>query len=77
MTQSKMTRVRHPDPSMELWIDLNEIILMERYTPPPSMLIQLNEHVPKTAIVLRNGKVYACMETPEELNAMRGVTIRV
>tara|TARA_R110000868_G_C10911012_1_gene764964 strand:+ start:1183 stop:1422 length:240 start_codon:yes stop_codon:yes gene_type:complete len=51
-----------------LWIDPSEIVIMERYEPPKSIIINPNQ--PKnarTALVFRMGKVIGVQETPEEI----------
>ena len=58
----------HPEPNYEFWIDPTEIVVMERYTKPVSMLIQMNDDRPNvTALVLKNGKIMSCMETPGQI----------
>jgi len=63
-----MIQLTHPEPNYEFWIDAMEITVMERYTRPPSMLITMNDDRPNvTAIVLKNGKIMSCKETPAEI----------
>lgn len=58
----------HPEPNYEFWIDPTEIVVMERYTKPASMLIQMNDDRPNvTALVLKNGKIMSCKETPGQI----------
>jgi hypothetical protein len=64
-------KLTHSDPNFELWVDLSEIIMIERYNRPKSTIITMNDDRPEvTAIVLRNGKTYACKETPDEIRAL-------
>jgi hypothetical protein len=67
-----LVSVTHPEEGFELWIDLDEIIVMERYTRKKSSILTLADDRPEvTAIVLKGGKTMACKETPAELIAMR------
>jgi hypothetical protein len=67
----------HPEPNYEFWIDPNEIVVMERYTRPVSMLITMQDDKPNvTALVLKSGKVMSCKETPSQIMAIvKGATI--
>jgi len=63
-----MIQLTHPEPNYEFWIDASEIVVMERYTKPVSMLIQMNDDRPTvTALVLKNGKIMSCKETPGQI----------
>jgi len=63
-----MIQLTHPEPNYEFWIDSDEIVVMERYTKPVSMLITMNEDRPNvTALVLKSGKVMSCKETPAQI----------
>jgi hypothetical protein len=67
-----LARVTHPEEGFDLWIDLDEIIVMERYMKKKSAILTLADDRPEvTAIVLKGGKTMACKETPDELMAMR------
>lgn len=69
-----LTKLTHPQPHFDLWIDLDEVIVMERYDPPKTTLItDQNERLRVTALVLRSGKTLSCKETPTEIEALRGV----
>ncbi len=65
-----LIKLTHPEPNYELWVDSDEIIVMERYTRPVSMLIQMDERPPVTALVLKSGKTMACKETPAQIHAL-------
>lgn len=66
-----LVKVTHPDSNYELLIDLREVVIMERYNHPKSIIITQNSDKPSvTALVLRNGKTIACKETPDELMAL-------
>jgi hypothetical protein len=63
-----MIQLTHPEPNYEFWIDSMEIVVMERYTKPASMIITMNEDRPNvTALVLKSGKVMSCKETPSQI----------
>lgn len=61
--------VTHPEDNYELWIDMNEVVVMERYMRKKSsaILTLADDRPDVTAIVLKNGKTMACKETPTEL----------
>jgi hypothetical protein len=64
----KLIQLTHPEPNYEFWLDPDEIVVMERYTKPVSMLITMNDDRPNvTAIVLKNGKIMSCKETPTQI----------
>lgn len=66
-----LIQLTHPEPNYELWIDYDDIVVMERYTRPPSMLITMqDDRPPVTAIVLKSGKTLACKETPGQIIQM-------
>jgi hypothetical protein len=63
-----MIQLTHPEPNYEFWVDYDEIVVMERYTKPASMLIQMNDDRPNvTALVLKNSKIMSCKETPSQI----------
>jgi len=63
-----MIELTHPEANYEFWIDPVEIIVMERYTKPKSVIITANDDRPNvTALVLKSGKVMSCKETPTEI----------
>jgi hypothetical protein len=63
-----LIQLTHPEPNYEFWIDPSEIVVMERYTRPASMLITMNDDRPNvTALVLKNGKIMSCKETPGQI----------
>ena len=65
-----LIQLTHPDPNYELWIDPSEIIVMERYNRPKSLILTMqDDRPPVTALVLKSGKTMACMETPSEIRA--------
>ena len=59
----------HPEDNYELWIDPNEIVVMERYVRKKSsaILTLADDRPDVTALVLKNGKTMACKETPKEI----------
>jgi hypothetical protein len=63
-----LIQLTHPEPNYEFWIDPSEITVMERYNRPSSMLITMNDDRPNvTALVLKNGKIMSCKETPGQI----------
>lgn len=63
-----LIKLTHPDPSFELWIDPAEIIVMERYSRPKSVILTMNDDRPDvTALVLKSGRTMSCKETPDEI----------
>lgn len=66
-----LTKLTHPEPNYELWVNLDDIVIMERYTHPQSVIITTNTDKPSvTALVMKNGKTMACKETPAEIMSM-------
>jgi len=66
-----MIELTHPEPNYELWVDAMDIVVMERYTKPKSIIITANDERPNvTALVLKSGKIISCMETPSEIMAI-------
>lgn len=66
-----MIQLTHPEQNYELWVDAMDIVVMERYTKPISMLITMNGDLPDvTALVLKSGKVLSCKETPSKIMAI-------
>jgi hypothetical protein len=67
-----LTRVTHAEDGYDLWIDLDEIIVMERYTRKKSSILTLADDRPEvTGLVLKGGKTLSCKETPDELMALK------
>jgi hypothetical protein len=63
-----LIQLSHPDTNYEFWIDPSEIVVMERYTKPVTMLITMNDDRPNlTALVMKNGKIMSCKETPAQI----------
>ena len=52
-------------PSLDVYIDLNDITFMEREKRPETQMILPNEKDYYTKVCLKNGKVVAVIETPE------------
>lgn len=62
-----LIKLTHPEPNYELWIETDEIIVMERYNKPDSILIKLDDKPSVTALVLKSGRVMSCIETPIQI----------
>jgi hypothetical protein len=63
-----MIQLTHPEPNYEFWIDAMEIVVMERYNRPQSIIITTNDDRPNvTALVLKSGKIMSCKETPGQI----------
>jgi hypothetical protein len=66
-----LIKLTHPEPSYELWLDPTEIIVMERYNRPKSLILTMqDDRPPVTALVLKSGRTMSCMETPDEIMAI-------
>ena len=65
-----LIKLTHPEPNYEFWIDYTEIIVLERYNRPDSLLIKMDEKPSVTALVLRNGKILSCKETPAQIQGI-------
>ena len=58
----------HPEANYELWIDFYDIVVMERYQKPQTVILTMNSEKPDvTALVLKSGKVLSCKETPTQI----------
>ena len=69
-----LVQLTHPEPNYEFWIDPSEIIMMERYNRPNSIIItQQGEKPSVTALVMKNGKTVACKETPDQILKLMGL----
>lgn len=67
-----LVKLTHPQQHFDLWIDLDEIVVMERYDPPKTQIItEQNDRPRVTALVLRSGKTLSCKETPEQINLIK------
>ena len=63
-----LIQLTHPEPNYEFWVDAMEIVVMERYNRPPSIIITAQDDRPNvTALVLKSGKIMSCKETPTEI----------
>lgn len=63
-----LIELTHPEPNYELWVDPSDIVVMERYMKPKTVIITANQDRPDvTALVLKSGKTMACKETPMEI----------
>ena len=63
-----LVNLTHPEENFELWVEYEEIVVMERYNKPNSIILTLNDDRPNvTALVLKSGKTIACKETPTQI----------
>lgn len=62
-----MIQLTHPEPNYEFWLDPSEIVLMERYNKPSTTILTMDERPSVTALVLKNGKIVSCKETPAQI----------
>jgi len=69
-----LIQLTHPEPNYEFWIKSTEIVVMERYNRPQSAILTMNDDRPNvTALVMKNGKIMSCKETPSQIiNIMNG-----
>lgn len=66
-----LIKLTHPLPDYEFWINFEEIVVMERYNKPKSIIIQASDGNPDvTALVLKSGKIMSCKETPTKIMEM-------
>lgn len=52
-------------PGLDVWIDLSDIVYMEREKRPDTLLVLPNEKDFYTKLALKSGKVIAVVETPD------------
>lgn len=62
-----LLKLTHPLPDYELWIDVNEILCMERKFKPKTTLVTLDDTPEQTIIALKGGKHISCIETPQQI----------
>lgn len=63
-----LIKLTHPEPNYELWIDFDDIVVMERYNRPTTTILTMNDDRPNvTAVVLKSGKTMAVKETPDQI----------
>jgi len=61
-----LTKLTHPTPDHELWVDLSDVVSIERKNEPPkSSIIRVDESPAGTRLTLTSGKQIICMDTPE------------
>lgn len=72
-----LIKLTHPEPNYELWIESDEIVVLERYNKAESILIKLDDTPTVTAIVLRSGRIMSCKETPEQIMSMSNLIERL
>ena len=67
-----LIELTHPEDNYEFWIDPSEIVVMERYVKKKSssILTMIDDKPDVTALVLKNGKIMSCKETPREIFAL-------
>jgi hypothetical protein len=65
-----LLKLTHPELNYELYVESEEIVVMERYNRPESVLIRPDEKPIQTALVLKSGRIIACKETPGQIHAM-------
>jgi len=63
-----LIKLMHPLDTHDLWVDVNEIVVMERKKKIKSSIIQPDDEVPEiTVVVLKMGKTITCLESCEEI----------
>lgn len=72
-----LIQLTHPEPNYELWVDIDDVVVMERYVRPQSIILQLDERPAVTALVLKSGKTMACKETPAEIREIVMTTLQL
>lgn len=62
-----LLKLTHPEPNYELYVDSEEIVVMERFNRPDTLILRPDEKPIQTALVLKSGRIIACKETPAEI----------
>ena len=45
-----LIKLTHPEPNYELWVDFDDIVVMERYNRPQSMILTMNDDRPNANV---------------------------
>lgn len=73
MNLSRLTHFLNPN--IELWVDLNEIVYIERHHKIKTSLLTTKDDEPEfTSMVLKNNRIVTCLETPEEIFKLHAET---
>lgn len=65
-----LTKLNHPHG--EVWVNLKEVIHMERENRPNTTLVLANEKEYFTLLTLRGGRNVSVVDTPAEIAALVG-----
>lgn len=62
-------RLTHWQTNIELWVNWDEVVHMERKTPQKvtGVIMPGQDETPTTQLAMKNGRVVSCVETPEEI----------
>lgn len=61
-------QLTHWQSNIELWVNWDEVVHMERKTPvKTTVIVPGQDEVATTQLALKNGRVVSCTETPEEI----------
>jgi hypothetical protein len=62
---NRLTKLTFPPANLILYVDLSDVKYIERENRPDTLMILPNEKEYYTKLALSNGRVIACVETPE------------
>lgn len=66
----KWIKLTHWKDNVELWVDFNEVVHIERKNPiksPSGIVLPGDEDIPTTQLAMKNGRVVSCTETPDQI----------
>ena len=62
-------------PNLDIYVDLDDVVYMEREKRPQTLMVLPNEKDYYTKLALKSGKVIGVIETPEQILAMKSNVI--
>lgn len=66
----ELTKLKSAIPLQELWVDLSDIIKVDRKNLPPQSVIIQNDDIEFTKLTFTNGQTTVCLDDPAELIPM-------
>lgn len=67
---TKLKKLQHPMKDHELWVDMTEVVSIERKNDPVlsgSSIIRPDAEPPATRLTLKSGKQLICLDLPDTL----------
>lgn len=65
---TKYKKLTHPEPDYELWVDMSEVVSIERKNEKSkSVILRVDESPPYTRLTLKSGKQLICLDAPDTL----------